>query len=300
MSEPKQSIAVLTDTSCDLPPEYFKKMPLFRLPLCITSGTEGYRDGVEITAKQVYARQKTEELKTSLPRMEDLADVLDAIHAAGYQHVVVLPISAALSAGTASLLRLTAEERTDLDIAVMDTRTSSVGLGAIAVQVAQYAARGLPFHIVKKLAAQLINDTKVFFSIDTLEYLMRGGRIGKVTALAGTLLSIKPIISFDRSGMLASVAKVRGRKAVQPWLIGHVTELVEQAKAASNGRVRYNLMLCDGGAPQEGDALEAALKEALPGYEQLIRGQLDATLAVHVGQGLLGAGVQFLRSELPG
>ena len=231
--------------------------------------------------------------------LDDIAAALDAIRDAGYRRVIVLPISSQLSSAY-NLLCLQAQERTDLEVAVFDSKTSSVGLGALAVQTAQYAERGLPFHVLKKLVEQLIQDTPVFFSIDTLEYLQRGGRIGKVTALAGTLLNIKPVITFDATGTLAPCAKVRGRKAVQPWLVERVVSEVEKAKAQSGGRVRFNLLMADGHAPEEGDALQAALTAALPGYEQLIRGQVDATLAVHVGPGLLGAGVQILRSELPG
>lgn len=298
MSEAKQNIAVLTDSSCDLPQEYYKKYPLFRLPLGIISGQTYYRDGIDITVEEVYARQKTESFKTSLPQLEDITTLLDAIRDAGYRHVIVLPLSGALT-GTTNLLRLVAAERNDLDIAVFNSKNGSVGLGALAVQVAQYAMHGVPFHVLKTLTAQLIKDTKVFFSIDTLEYLQRGGRIGRVTALTGTLLNIKPIITFDTTGTLSTAAKVRGRKAVEPWLIQQLDSLIQETKAQSTGRVRYNLMICDGAVPQEADALEAALKQALPGYEQFFRGQVDATLGVHLGPGLLGAGVQFLRSELP-
>lgn len=82
------------------------------------------------------------------------------------------------------------------------------------------------------------------FSIDTLEYLQKGGRIGKITALAGTMLNIKPLIGFSEDGQLISVAKVRGRKAVQPKLI----ELL-QIKQVENKR--YNIAIANGGAPKE-------------------------------------------------
>ncbi len=126
-----------------------------------------------------------------------------------------------------------------------------------------------------------------------------GGRIGRVTAVAGTLLQIKPILSFDEGGVIYTPAKVRGRRAVAAKLIELVQGLAAAA-GADGEHVRYNLVVCDGGCPQEADELQAALTKVLPDSEQIVRGQLDATLAVHLGPNLLGAGIQLLRSRLPG
>ncbi len=300
MPDTKQTVAVLTDSNCDLPQEYFKKYPIFRLPLGISCGETLYRDGVDITVEDVYARQKNTDFKTSLPRVEDIDAVLDAIQNAGYRQIIALPLAEVLS-GTANLLRLAAAERDGLEMAVYDTKSSSVGVGILALQTAQYAARGVPFHVLTKLTEQLIADTYVFFSLDTLEYLQRGGRIGRVTAIAGALLNIKPILSFAKEdGVIYTPGKVRGRKAVEPWLVEHLVTMLAKEEKAAGARLRYNLVVCDGGVPQEGAALEAAVKKALPDHENLLHGQLDATLAVHLGPRLLGAGIQFLRSGLPG
>lgn len=292
--ESNKRVAVLTDTNCDLPQEYYEKYPIFRLPLVICSGLTEYKDGVNITVQEVYARQKNEDFKTSLPHRGDVEATLDTIREAGYTQVIVLLLGGALS-GAGGLLRIVAQERTDLDIAVFDSCSASAGVGMLALQTAQYAARGLPFHLLKKLAAQLVTDTKVFFSLDTLEYLQRGGRIGRATAIAGTLLQIKPVLSFDETGTIYTAAKVRGRRGVPERLI----QLVTDYKAAHGGNARFNLMVCDGDAPQEGAALEAALVKALPGAEQVLHCQLDAALAVHLGPHLLGTGIQFLRTDLP-
>lgn len=298
MPEPKPTVAVLTDSNCDLPQEAFKQYPLFRLPLGILCDGRCYRDGVDITVEDVYARQPTETFKTSLPTEEDISATLDAIQNAGYRQVIVLTLASCLS-GTANRLRLEGQARPGLEIAVFDSCSASVGVGVLALQTAQYAARGLPFHVLKKLVPQLVRDTTVFFSLDTLTYLQRGGRIGRVTAVAGTLLQIKPILSFDEGGVIYTPAKVRGRRAVAAKLIELVQGLAAAA-GADGEHVRYNLVVCDGGCPQEADELQAALTKVLPDSEQIVRGQLDATLAVHLGPNLLGAGIQLLRSRLPG
>lgn len=292
--EAANKIAIITDTCCDLPQEYLKEYPIFCVPLVVTSGTESYRDNIDITVETIYARQKNENFKTSLPRPQDIEDVYSAIARQGYTHVIVLMIAECLSSAN-NLMRLAAEEHPELTVKVFDSKSASIGLGALAVQVARYAVRGVAFDPLCELTKRLIDDTVVYFSLDTLEYLQRGGRIGRATALAGRLLQIKPILTFDRKdGVISTAAKVRGRRGVQQRLIELATEL-----AAKHPGEEYNLVVCDGNVPEEGAALEAALTRALPNAHRVLHGKIDATLAVHLGPNLLGVGVQFLNSKLP-
>lgn len=282
-------IAVITDSCCDLPQEYFKEYPIFCVPLVVASGTTSYRDNVDITVEEVYRRQKNENFKTSLPFAQDVNDTLDAVAREGYTQVIVLVIAECLS-GEANVFRLAAEERKDLEIAVFDTKNASLGEGIVAMQVAEYAKNGMSFEKLKRIIPRLVNETTALFSLDTLEYLRRGGRIGRVTAMAGTLLQIKPILTFDhKDGVISTVAKVRGRRAVQAELIRIVTNLAEEHKGQP-----YNLIFCDGGVPEEEAALEKTITGMLPDARHIIRGKIDATLAVHLGPNLLGAGIQFL------
>ena len=295
MTQPQGDIAILTDSSCDLPQQYFKKYPIFRLPLIVTCGETAYRDGVDITADEVYRRQPDEDFKTSLPLREDVNATFDAIARAGYRQVVVLPLPSALSS-TTNQLRLIAAERTDLEITVFDTRRcASAGLGMLAVQAAQYAVSGMAFVRLKEVVARLIEDTTVFFCIDTLEYLRRGGRIGRVTAVAGSLLQIKPILTIGSDGVIGTAAKVRGRSAAFAKLL----DLVEAVRQEAPPAPAFNLVVCDGAWPEEGRRLEEQLKKRVPGFHQLLHGSIDATLAVHLGPHLLGAGIQFLPTTPP-
>ena len=142
--------------------------------------------------------------------------------------------------------------------------------------------------LTRKRVPQLIQNTFPFFSVDTLEYLQKGGRIGKITAVAGTMLQIKPILTFAQDGQLQSIAKVRGRNLVIRKLI----ELVEDRHA---GAARYNLAFASGGAPAaEVETLRQKLTAALPDYDHIWSGELDGTLSVYIGDGILGTGVQVL------
>lgn len=287
--ESAEKIAIVTDTCCDLPREIFKKYPIFCVPLVVTCGVQSYRDNIDIEVEEVYARQKKEDFKTSLPRPQDIEDVYSTIARQGYTHVIVLMIAECLSSAN-NLMRLTAEEYPELTVRVFDSKSASIGLGALAAQTARYIAEGMSFDAICEKMPHLIDNTVVWFSLDTLEYLQRGGRIGRATALAGSLLQIKPVLTFDRKdGLISTAAKVRGRRAVQPKLL----ELAQALVSSRPGKA-YNLVVCDGNVPEEGIALEKALLRALPDANNVLHGCIDATLAVHLGPNLLGVGVQFL------
>ena len=141
--------------------------------------------------------------------------------------------------------------------------------------------------LVGQRVEHLLRNTHAFFSVDTLEYLQKGGRIGKITALAGTVLNIKPILTFAEDGQLVNVAKVRGRKQVQGKLIELVKEQVGDHKA-------FNLLVANGGAEEEMKQLKADLMEAIPGCRHIWDSHIDGTLSVYIGKGVLGAAIQFL------
>ena len=142
--------------------------------------------------------------------------------------------------------------------------------------------------LVEHRAPQLVKDTTAHFSVDTLEYLEKGGRIGKVTATAGTLLNIKPILGFSADGQLQSAAKVRGRNQVMDKLVALTVKACGEHK-------RYNLAVASGGSSSEElEKLRTKLITALPDYDHIWEGEIDCTLSTYIGDGILGAAVQVL------
>lgn len=283
-----QKIALLTDSCADLPPALRQGRPIFTVPLRIVCRDGEFADGVDIFPADIYRRLAQGELPhTSLPTGGSVTQVLDEIAGAGYQRVLALMLSSGLS-GTCNLVRLLAEQRQDLEVAVFDSVSGSLGMGMMVLQAWEDIAQGMAWEeLVRHRVPQLIANTFPFFSVDTLEYLQKGGRIGKVTALAGTMLSIKPLITFAPDGQLKSVAKVRGRRAVQEKLI----ELVGDRLGSHR---RYNLAVANGGAPEEMARLAASIRAAYPHCDHFWQGELDATLSVYIGSGVLGAAVQVL------
>ena len=166
--------------------------------------------------------------------------------------------------------------------------SGALGMGMTLLQLAEDLRSGASWReLTHRRVPYLIQSTFPFFSVDTLEYLLKGGRIGKVTAMAGTMLQIKPLITFAPDGQLQSIAKVRGRRQVQDKLIDLVVKSCGSHK-------KYNLAVANGGAPEEMAQLKEKLKAALPHYDHVWEGEIDGTLSVYIGSGVLGAAVQVL------
>ena len=227
-----QKIALLTDSCADLSPQMAEENQIYVVPLRILCADGEYRDSVDIHAADIYARLRSGELpQTSLPAAQDITGAFDRIAADGYDAVIALMLSGGLS-GTYNMVRLLAEERTDLTIRVYDSVSGSLGTGMMVLQLAEDIRLGMDWDtLTERRVPWLIRNTFPFFSVDTLEYLQKGGRIGKVTAMAGTMLNIKPLITFAADGQLQSIAKVRGRRAVQDKLI----ELVRKSLGTTSG-----------------------------------------------------------------
>ena len=283
-----EKIALFTDSTADLSPALVGDKPIYVVPLKIVCTDGEYSDGVDIFAPDVYDRLHRGELpRTSLPDGGSISDALDRIKADGYEKVLAVMLSSGLS-GTYNMVRLQAETRLDLEIAVFDSKSGSLGMGIMVLQLWEDIQAGASWDwLVEKRLPSLIANTFPFFSVDTLEYLSKGGRIGKVAAFAGTLLSIKPIISFAEDGQLQSVAKVRGRRQVQDKIL----DLMEQRLRPGG---RYNLGVANGGAPEEMKELAQRIRERFPNAEHIWEGAIDATLSVYIGDGVLGGGIQLL------
>lgn len=281
-----EKIAVITDSCADVPQELAEKYHLFILPMRIICLDGEYRDGLDIHAEDIYERLKKELPKSSTPSGADVEDTFTKIKKQGYTKAVAILLSGGLS-GTVNHVRLAAEELEELEVEVYDSGQASIGIGVIALQAAKYIEEGMEFGELKQRIKGLIAGTKVFFSIDTLEYLRKGGRIGKAAALAGMLLDIKPILSFDEEGEIYTAAKVRTRRLVEKRLLQLVTEMKKEGRP-------YNLMVADGGASAERDSLEKKLLELLPDSCCLYRAKIGAALSIYLGSGLLGVGIQYL------
>ncbi len=288
-SENKEKIAILTDSCCDVPKELAEQYHMYVLPLKIVYKENEYLDGVNITPQAVYDRLKEEIPTTSLPSGDVFLQTLDRIKADGFEKVIAVTLSSGLS-GTNNMLHLIAEDYEGLEIYIFDTKNIAIAAGFHAIQAARYLENGDSFtEIQKKLERDLVNS-KVFFVVETLEYLQKGGRIGLVASLFGNALNLKPVISCNEEGVYYTVTKVRGRKQ-------SITRVMDLALKFAEGHNRINVAVCHGGAPEEVKAVEAAIKEQLPDHEVFVSGQISPVLGVHTGPGLIGIGIEILSED---
>ena len=284
-----QKIALLTDSCADLSPALAAENHIHIVPLRILCADGEYSDGMDIRGADIYKRLRAGELpQTSLPAGEDIEKVLRQIVMEGYDGVIAIMLSGGLS-GTYNLVRLIAEEcKGLLPVRVYDSVSGSLGMGLTVLQIAEDIRNGMGWEeLTERRVPQLIANTYPFFSVDTLEDLQKGGRIGKVTATAGMLLQIKPLLTFAGDGQLTSVAKVRGRHQV-------INKLVDLTVQRCGDHKRYNLAVANGGAPEEMALVREKLTAALPNYDHIWEGEIDGTLSVYIGDGVLGAAVQVL------
>lgn len=289
MSNPNK-IALLTDSTADLTPAMREGKPIYVVPLKILCQDGEFSDGVDIFAADVYERLHRGELpRTSLPDGGSVSDAFARIRADGYEKVIAVMLSSGLS-GTYNMVRVQGEQQEGLEVAVFDSKSGALGIGAILLQLWEEIQAGTEWDVlVKERTPHLIGNTFPFFSVDTLEYLYKGGRIGKITAMAGSLLQIKPIITFAADGQLQSVAKVRGRRQ----LLDKFVELTAKCREGRAGR-RCNIAVANGGAPELMAELREKMCRAFPEHLHCWEGALDATLSVYIGDGVVGAGVQFI------
>jgi DegV family protein with EDD domain len=281
-----EKIAVLVDSCTDVPKEYRERYHMYVVPLMIIYKDAQYRDGVDIQPEDVFARFATEIPSTSLPSPSTVAGVFARIKADGYDKVIAVMISSGLS-GTFGMVSGFGPSPEGLEVCYVDTKNIGIGAGFSAIRAGELIEQGLPFAEVCRQVHIAARNTKLFFCVSTLEYLMKGGRIGLVAGMLGTLLDLKPVISCNEDGIYYTVAKSRGRRRSLDLALAKAVEFAA-------GATEYNITVMHGAAKQEADELLATLKERLPDYRIAIEGQITPALVVHTGPGLIGIGVQRL------
>lgn len=276
-------IAILTDSGSDVPAEIAQDLEIFVVPLQVNYKDRSYLDGVDIDAQTVYDRLPIEIPTTSLPRGEDVLRVFQSIQAKGYTHVLAVVLSSGLS-GTHNLLRLMRDEL-PLPMEVIDTKNIGIGSGLSVIKAARLVKEGMGWDELLIKMEDVVKKTKVFFVLNTLEYLQKGGRIGKVTALVGYVLDLKPIITCNEEGIYTTISKARGRKTSINRCMNVALEFAKDAPSITIGIVH-------GDAYEEMMNLKDVMQERVP-QAKIFTGQVSPALGVHTGPGLIGMGIQI-------
>lgn len=273
-----EKIALITDSSCDLPKEILIKNNIEVIPLNVIYANREYKDGIDITPEEVAKNLDVEIPKTSMPSPSDVLNKIESLKKEGYTHCIIITISSGLS-GTYNMFKMITSEIQDMVVEVFDSKILSLGLGFIVLQAAKLIQQKLSFNEIIDKLYSVREQVKGYFIVDTLEYLKKGGRIGRVTAAIGSLLNIKPIISVDENGKYFTFNKARGKNQA-------LDRMLDELKAVINNG-KYLVGIPHGCVKEE--ALKYAEKiKSLGNVEDIIISQISPALLVHSGPGLIG------------
>ncbi|OXM85846.1 DegV family protein [Paenibacillus rigui] len=218
-------VRVVTDSTADIPVELQERLNIEIVPLKVHFGTETYSDGIDLSPQAFFAKLASFPSlpTTSQPSPVEFLDIYKKLAASSDAGIVSIHLSSGLSGTyqTAVLSSTMLEGKADLT--VIDSKSASYGIGMLAVAAAEAAMAGKSKEEIVALVETMRREMRLYFLVDTLEYLQKGGRIGKAAALVGSLLNIKPILSITDQGEVYSVDKVRGHKKA----MGRIVEMLQ-------------------------------------------------------------------------
>lgn len=277
-----EKIALITDSACDLTTEEIKKHNIHLLPLIIHYSTGDFRDKIDITAEEIYNSLDKEIPKTSLPSVEHTNSLLESLENDGYTHVIVITLSSGLS-GTYNSIRLTLEDHSNLKSFIFDTKILAYPEGLTVLETAKLIEAGKSFDEITSEIPKIKEKISGYFTINTLEYLKKGGRIGRVSGTLGEMLNLKPVITCDENGVYYTVSKARGRKQS----ISKLIEILKEHLATN----KCNVWVLEGGAKEEA----IKFRDSLVGMNNILNigiSEISPALGIHAGPGLLGLAIQ--------
>jgi DegV family protein with EDD domain len=274
-------IKIVTDSSCDLPMALAADKGITVVPLAIRFGEEELFDRLDLTPKEFWARCASSAVlpETAAPSPGSFEQVFREAHKDGFDGVVCINLSSKLSATRDSAVAGAKAVQGEIPVNVVDSLSVTMGLGMIVLEAARAAAAGKDLEEVTAVAIDSAKRTRVYGTLDTLENLKKGGRIGKAQSLLGSLLSIKPIIEVQE-GAVEPGPKQRTRARAFGWL-------ADQVKA----RPTVDEVAVIHGEAPDVDKLIELLAPQVP-RDRVIVADLGAVIGTHAGPRCVGVAFQ--------
>ncbi|HEX5449266.1 MAG TPA: DegV family protein [Gaiellaceae bacterium] len=274
-----ENTAVVLDSTADFPDAPQRYPNVRTVPLYVRFGDESFRDYVDLSPTAFYERLQTDSQlpTTSQPTPADFLAVYGEL-AERYEHILSLQISSTLSGTYASAQ--TAADELGGRVRVIDTRTVSASLALLALAVLRRLERGTTDEEIDEVVARYGREHHLLFTVSTLDYLAKGGRIGRAAALAGNLLNVKPILTII-DGEVVPLKRVRGNAKA-------FAEFAERFQATTSDSPRLKVGIAHAAAPERMRALEKMVREVRPQAEIEIATELGAVIGTHAGPGTVG------------
>lgn len=281
MNLTQANTAIVMDSTADFPTAQERFPNMRDVPLYVRFGVESLKDHVEISSAEFYERLAQAETlpTTSQPTPQDFLAAYEDLAAAGYERIYSIHLSAKLS-GTFQSASLAGAELGGGRVVPIDTETASLACAMLALAIQRRLARGTTADEIEGLVARFKRDVGVIFTLATLEYLQKGGRIGRAQALAGTLLNVKPILAI-REGEVVPVARVRGRQKALEEFARVFTEATRDERG-------LRVSIAHANAPEWVDVITDFVSKARPHAEIELVETLGAVVGTHAGPGGVG------------
>jgi DegV family protein with EDD domain len=274
-----ENTAVVLDSTADLPDPERRHANWRFVPLYVRFGDDVFRDFVDLTAAEFYARLRSQGARprTSQPTPADFAGVYESL--AQYERIVSVHVAAKLS-GTYESARLGAASLARESVTVVDSGSASGGIVVLADAIQRRLERGTSDDEIGALVERFKREAGLLFTVDTLDYLVRGGRVGKAAGFAGELLSVKPILTI-RDGEVVPLKRVRGRAKA-------LAEFERLFADGSSDSPSLHIGVAHADAEGEAEDLVARLQRARPNASVDFFGTLGPVVGTHAGPGTLG------------
>jgi DegV family protein with EDD domain len=271
--------AIVLDSTADFPDAGDRFVNWRVVPLYVNFGTDSFKDGVELTAREFYERLRTSPQlpTTSQPTPGDFLAAYEELGA--YERILSIHIASNLS-GTFQSAGTAAGMLGDGRVRTIDSQSASVAISMLALAIQRRLERGTTDEEVDALVERYLAEHGLLFTVDTLEFLARGGRIGKAKAFAGQLLNVKPILSI-RDGEVLPVKRVRGnRKAFQ--------EFVDALDSQTRDEPGLRIGIAHADAPERMAELEKMVRDRRPQATIEMEASLGAVIGAPAGPGTVG------------
>ncbi|MGD2164163.1 MAG: DegV family protein [Anaerolineae bacterium] len=273
------SVAILTDSGCDIPPDLVEKHQIVVVPLYVIWGDEDLRDGQDIDNPTFYDRLTRDPIhpQTSQPAPSDFARALAQSRA---DQALIITLTGALSGTYDAALQ--AANMVDMPVHVVDSRSLSMGLGAQVLAAAREREAGGSLQTMIAAAEKVRDSLSLVLTLETLEYLHRGGRIGTAAKVLASAVRLKPLLEVDHStGLLEVVGRIRTRRKALARIVDELFTRVDETKP-------LRAAVLHAAAAEEALALAKEIRRRAQPLE-LIVAQITPALGVHGGPGAVGA-----------
>jgi hypothetical protein len=276
-----ETIALVTDSSCDLPPDEFIRRGIRLVPVVVIFGHQSYIDKVTITDRDFYRLLTTSphHPKTSQPAPGDFQEVFQQT-AANHKRALAIILSGAVSGTLQAAQRAAQTVKSQIDVEVIDSKNVCVALGLILREAAEAIESGAAFDEVKRRVEWAIQNVRLFVSVETMTYLVRGGRVSRFRGAIARLLNLKPILTINAEGRAEAVAKTFGGQHAR-------RKLMEIVKREAAGKRKLRFLVAHANAPETAGFHAEWIRKYFEVPEVTIV-SVSPALGAHAGPGAVG------------